>query len=324
MKTVPTSRLSTALMALAVVVTTASPRTVAAGMQSQDLLDLMSEGKTQTDLGNYDAAIRALDAIVGRPDVPPEFRREALVRLGVARRASRDFEGAVRAFERVANAPELDSTTKALLVQALGEGLPSAKRWEEIWPRVSFAVDRSRVKQPTMTVVWPDAVASRRPKGDSLSVSLLDADLGNLFRLIADVSGLNVVVFPGVHGKVTLEAQDEPWERILDRALSPNGLAWQREETVLLVAPPDKIPPARSFHGRRVSLEFRDTDLRKALAEIAQLGGATVTVDPAVSGRVTIRLSQVHWDQAFDIVTRVNGLEWSEEGKALKVAIPAP
>jgi hypothetical protein len=40
----------------------------AAGPQSQDLLDLMAQGKTQTDLGNYEAAIRALDAIVARPD----------------------------------------------------------------------------------------------------------------------------------------------------------------------------------------------------------------------------------------------------------------
>ena len=157
-----------------------------------------------------------------------------------------------------------------------------------------------------MAVVWPDAAASRGMAGDSITISLQDADLGDLYRLIADVSGLNVVVFTGVHGKVTLEAQNEPWE-VLNLALSPNGLASQREDNVLFVAPPDKIPPARSFRGRRVDLDFRNTDLRKALAEIAQLGGATVTVDPAVSGHVTLRLDQVRWDQAFDIVARVNG-----------------
>ena len=56
MKTVPTRWLSKTFMALAVVVATVSARPVVAGPQSQDLLDLMSEGKTQTDLGNYDAA----------------------------------------------------------------------------------------------------------------------------------------------------------------------------------------------------------------------------------------------------------------------------
>ena len=49
-----------------------------------------------------------------------------------------------------------------------------------------------------------------------------------------------------------------------------------------------------------------------------------MTADPAVSGHVTLRLNQVRWDQAFDIVARVNGLEWSEEGKVLKVTVPTP
>ena len=147
MKTVRTSRFSSALRIALAVVALASGK-AAAGMQSQDLLDLMAQGKTETDLGHYDAAIRALDAIVEAPEAPAQFRLEALVRLGVARRANGDFEGALRAFERVANAPELGAASKALLVQALGEGLPGTKRWAEIWPRVSFTVERSRVKRP--------------------------------------------------------------------------------------------------------------------------------------------------------------------------------
>ncbi|HEY8150986.1 MAG TPA: hypothetical protein VIK51_18915, partial [Vicinamibacteria bacterium] len=153
----------------------------------------------------------------------------------------------------------------------------------------------------------------------SLTVRFTDADLGDVFRLVADVSGLNVVVFPGVHGKVTLESHDEPWDRILDRALSPNGLASQRQDNVVLIAAPEQLPPARTFSGRRVALDFRDSELRKTLAEIAALGGATVDIDPFVAGHVTIRLNQVRWDQAFDIIVRVNGLDWTQDGPSLKV-----
>src|SRR5262249_20789845 len=110
---------------------------------------------------------------------------------------------------------------------------------------------------------------------------------------------------------------------ILDRALSPNGFAWQREDNVIVIGTPDQMRPSRSFTGRRFVIDFRETELRKALAEIAQLGGATVEADPAVAGHVTLRLDQVRWDQAFDIVTRVNGLEWSAEGRSLKVTMPA-
>ena len=283
------------------------------------LLDLMAQGKTETDLGHYDVAIRALAAIVDSPEAPPAFRLEALVRLGVARRAAGDADGAFQAFESAAHSPALDANGKALLVQALGGAMPGAKRWAEIWPRVSFAVDASRPNWRTLAVVWPDAAAKPTQKGESVTVSFTDADLGDVFRLIADISGLNVVVFPGVHGKVTLESHDEPWDRILDRALSPNGLASQRQDNVVLIAAPEQLPPARTFTGRRVSVDFRDSELRKTLSEIAALGDATVDIDPLVVGHVTIRLNQVRWDQAFDIIVRVNGLDWTQDGPSLKV-----
>jgi hypothetical protein len=283
------------------------------------LLDLMAQGKTETDLGHYDVAIRALAAIVDSPEAPPAFRLEALVRLGVARRASGDADGAFQAFESAAHSPALDADAKALLVQALGGAMPGAKRWAEIWPRVSFAVDASRPNWRTLAVVWPDAGAKPTQKGESVTVSFTDADLGDVFRLIADISGLNVVVFPGVHGKVTLQSHDEPWDRILDRALSPNGLASQREDNVVLIAAPEQLPPARTFTGRRVSFDFRDSELRKTLSRIADLGDATVDIDQFVAGHVTIRLHNVRWDQAIDIIVRVNGLDWTQDGQSLKV-----
>jgi hypothetical protein len=55
------------------------------------------------------------------------------------------------------------------------------------------------------------------------------------------------------------------------------------------------------------------------LAELAASGGATVVIDPTVRGNVVLKLNQVRWDQAFDIVVRVNGLDWIREGDSLKV-----
>jgi hypothetical protein len=272
------------------------------------LLDLMAQGKTETDLGHFEVAIRALGT-------------KALVRLGVARRGAGDLEGAVQAFQRAANAPGLDAPTKALLVEALGGALPSAKRWAEVWPRVSFAVDRSQPARPAMVVVWPDAPASPRRGGDHVSVSLTDADLSDFFRMIADISGLNVVVFPGVHGKVTLEANEEPLERILELGLAPNGYAFQREDNVLLIARPDQLPAPRHFSGRRIDVDFHDADLRKSLAELAARGGARTEIDPMVAGKLTIKLIQVRWDQALEVVVSVNGLDWAQDGDVIKVFV---
>ena len=48
-----------------------------------------------------------------------------------------------------------------------------------------------------------------------------------------------------------------------------------------------------------------------------------MVLDPVVSGRVTLKLNRVPWDQAFDVVVRVNGLAWSRQGGVIRVA-PRP
>jgi len=182
-------------------------------------------------------------------------------------------------------------------------------------------VDRSQPKQPTLAVVWPEATANQAHTGDVMTISFTDADLGNVFRMVADISGLNVVVFPGVHGKATLEANNEPWDRVLERAIAPSGYAFQREDNVVLIAAPEQLPAARHFSGRRIDVDFHDADLRKTLDELAARGGARTEIDPEVAGRVTIRLNQVRWDQALAVVVRVNGLDWTEEGDLVKVFV---
>ena len=296
-----------------------SPAIAANTVPNQKLLDLMAEGKTETDLGHYDVAIRALSAIVASPEAPPALRDEALVRLGAARRAAGDFAGALESFQRVAKSPSLDADTKALLVQALGGALPGADRWAEIWSRVSFTVDRSAPKQPTLAVVWPDVPLTTVYRGKPITLDLKNGELQDLFRLIADVSGLNVVVNPGVHGRISAHMQEQPWDLILDRILSANGLAYQWEDNVLRIAPPAQLARPQHFSGQRVDVDFHGTDLRKAMAELAALGGLSVDLDPTVAGDLTLKLNQVRWDQAFDIAVRVNGLDWARDGKTLKV-----
>ena len=68
------------------------------------------------------------------------------------------------------------------------------------------------------------ASGSPRYTGEPISVNLKDVDLKDFFRLIHDISGLNVVLDPNVKGSLTLVLDDVPWDQALDIVLQNNGL----------------------------------------------------------------------------------------------------
>jgi type IV pilus assembly protein PilQ len=69
-----------------------------------------------------------------------------------------------------------------------------------------------------------------------ISVNFKDVDLKDFFRLIHEISGLNVVVDPNVRGTLTLVLEQVPWQQALDIVLRNNGLASERQGNVLRIA----------------------------------------------------------------------------------------
>ncbi|NIP73091.1 MAG: type IV pilus secretin PilQ, partial [Gammaproteobacteria bacterium] len=67
-------------------------------------------------------------------------------------------------------------------------------------------------------------------------MNLKDVDLKDFFRLIHEISGLNIVVDPNVSGTVTMVLIDVPWDQALDIVLRNNGLASTLEGNVLRIA----------------------------------------------------------------------------------------
>jgi type IV pilus assembly protein PilQ len=72
--------------------------------------------------------------------------------------------------------------------------------------------------------------------GEPISVNFKDVDLKDFFRLIHEISGLNVVVDPNVKGSLTIVLEDVPWDQALDIALRNNSLDKQLEGNVLRIA----------------------------------------------------------------------------------------
>jgi type IV pilus assembly protein PilQ len=75
-----------------------------------------------------------------------------------------------------------------------------------------------------------------RYTGEPISVNLKDVDLKDFFRLIHEISGLNVVLDPNVKGSLTIVLDDVPWDQALDIVLKNNDLARQLEGNVLRIA----------------------------------------------------------------------------------------
>lgn len=80
------------------------------------------------------------------------------------------------------------------------------------------------------------AAAPVKYTGEPISVNLKDVDLRDFFRLIHEISGLNVVLDPAVKGSLTIVLDEVPWDQALDIVLQNNGLDKQLKGNVLRIA----------------------------------------------------------------------------------------
>ena len=73
--------------------------------------------------------------------------------------------------------------------------------------------------------------------GEKISIDFQDAELIHVFRLIADVSGYNIVVSPDVKGKFSMKLMDVPWDQALDVILRNYTLSQSIEGNIIRIAP---------------------------------------------------------------------------------------
>jgi type IV pilus assembly protein PilQ len=89
--------------------------------------------------------------------------------------------------------------------------------------------------------------------GEPISVNLKDVDLKDFFRLIHEISGLNVVLDPNVKGTLTIVLDDVPWDQALDIVLKNNELSRQLEGNVLRIATVETLK--KEAEARRAQIE---------------------------------------------------------------------
>jgi len=76
----------------------------------------------------------------------------------------------------------------------------------------------------------------------------------------------------------------------------------------------------KEYSGQRLTLNFQDIETRAVLQLLAETSGRNIVVSDTVQGNVTLRLRNVPWDQALDIVMTTKGLDMRENGSVIIVA----
>jgi len=96
--------------------------------------------------------------------------------------------------------------------------------------------------------------------GEPISVNLKDVDLKDFFRLIHEISGLNVVLDPEVKGTLTIVLDDVPWDQALDIVLKNNTLSRQLDGNVLRIASVDTLRKEAEAHRAQQEAEALAVD----------------------------------------------------------------
>ncbi len=159
-----------------------------------------------------------------------------------------------------------------------------------------------------------------RPQGQTLVVEFLKSALPEGLRRRLDVADFGTPV----QSVTTFQAGDK-----VRMVVEPKGLwehsAYQSDNQFVLEIRQQKVDPTKltqgqGFNGEKLSLNFQNIEIRSLLQVIADFTNFNVVTSDTVTGNVTLRLKDVPWDQALDIILQARGLGMRKSGNVLLIA----
>jgi type IV pilus secretin PilQ/predicted competence protein len=113
------------------------------------------------------------------------------------------------------------------------------------------------------------AETQRRYVGDPINMSLRDADIKEVIRTFAKISGLNMVVQPGVSGSVTVELEQVPWDQALEMILKTNNLGYELEGNIMRIAPRAQLNEEARIEAERRAQAALAVPLRTVIKRVS-------------------------------------------------------
>ncbi len=159
-----------------------------------------------------------------------------------------------------------------------------------------------------------------RQQGQSLVVEFLRSTLPDALRRRLDVSDFGTPV----RSIATFQSGDRV-RMVVDPIGAWEHSAYQSDNQFVLEVRPVKIDPNKltqgpGFQGEKLSLNFQNIEVRALLQVIADFTNFNVVTSDTVTGTVTLRLKDVPWDQALDIIMQSKGLGVRKNGNVLWIA----
>jgi type IV pilus assembly protein PilQ len=159
-----------------------------------------------------------------------------------------------------------------------------------------------------------------RVQGQNVVVEFLKSSLPEGLRRRLDVSDFGTPV----QSITTFQTGDR-----VRMVIEPRGQwvhsAYQSDEQFVVEVKPLKVDPTKltqgpGYSGQKLSLNFQNIEVRSLLQVIADFTNFNIITSDSVSGAVTLRLQDVPWDQALDIILQAKGLGMRKTGNVLWIA----
>lgn len=167
----------------------------------------------------------------------------------------------------------------------------------------------------------PNIDVDSRVEGKLIKLTLKNTSIPEKLRLRYDVSDFATPV-------QIIKATEKDGNTLID--IEPTGeydyLAYQAENQYVLTVKPltkreiEAKKKEFAYVGDRLSLNFQDIDVRAVLQLIADFTDLNLVASDTVGGKITLRLQNVPWDQALDLILKTKGLDKRQEGNVLLVA----
>jgi len=161
-------------------------------------------------------------------------------------------------------------------------------------------------------------VVGERFLGQKISLDLQEVDIRNVLRLLADVTGKNIVVEPNVKGTVTLKVDNVPWDQVLELILKINDLDSVMEGNVIRIATAAKIKS--ELDRKREEVEAKK-ELMAAARDLGEISTEYLQVNYADVGDISAQIENIKSEKGtISVDNRTNLIIYSDFPKRIELA----